>query len=227
MEGYYFDEEKRASRGIGKDFLILSLAISIVFSLAVGFAAFKYITYGNLSPFQRFYFGQFVKSFINQPRSSAKGNYRILVYQAIDPQTKKKDLFLCLENHLSAKTDDDGNVLFDGNKNPQFFIKEDVPYEKGSFTFYPDKIEHGRAHNFFAQSVYKADFLEFFYFPAGGAAFSFVFVLTGLCAFRKKRLKKVLEGKYIRGTQMLSPAQYAREMKKEADGLGIDILTVE
>ena len=108
MEGHYFDEEKRASRGIGKDFLVLSLIVSIIVSLMIGFAAFKYFTYANLSPFQRFYFGQFVTSSINQPRPAAKGDYRILVYQAINPQTKKKDLFLCLENQLLAKTDDEG-----------------------------------------------------------------------------------------------------------------------
>ena len=49
MEGYYFDEEKRASRGIGKDFLVLSLVVSTIVSLAIGFAAFKYFTYANLS----------------------------------------------------------------------------------------------------------------------------------------------------------------------------------
>jgi hypothetical protein len=227
MEEIYFDEVKRAQRGTWKNFVILSLLLSSFVALAIGVLTFSYFTYSSLSPLQKFYFSQYAKSYLNQSNFTRHGKYKILMYQAVDRKTKKKDWYACLEEQLIARTDERGNVMFDQNKNPMFMIRNEVPYEKNSYMFYPDKIEHKWAHDFLSQRIYKTDFPEFFYPGAGGAAFSFVFAFAGMCAFRKKRLSKILEGKYLRGTRLLSPEQYLGEMKTEADGIGINVLTMK
>jgi Type IV secretion-system coupling protein DNA-binding domain len=221
MEAYYFDEEKRAQRGSWKNFVLLALVISGIVGIATGLLIFNYYTYRNFSALQRFYFGQFSKSYLTTDLFK-HGQYKILMYQAINPETKKKDWYACRENDLVAKTDESGDVLFDKNHNPLFLIKNEVKYIKDSYMFYPEKIEHKWAYEFLSKQIFRSDLPELFYVPAGGTFFSFIFAFAGLCTLNKKRLDKALKGKYIRGTRLLSPQEYAREMK-DAEGIGIDI----
>ena len=208
-----------------KRFVPLALLISGTVGLIIGFLIFNFYTYRNLSPLQRFYFGQYSRAYLT-PSLLKYGRYKILMYQAISPETKKKDWHACRESELLVKTDDHGNVDFDENLKPLFYLKNEVKYEKDSFVFYRDKIEHKWAYDFFSNNIYQADLHELFYVPAGGTFFSFVFVFAGLSALNRKRLDKNLKGKFERGTQMLSPREYTRKMKK-ADGIGINIFPVQ
>lgn len=225
MAEHYFDETKRAQRGSWKSFALIALLGSGIVSLIAGFLIFNFYTYRNLSPLQRYYFGQYSKAYLT-PSLLKYGRYKILMYQVINPETKKKDWHACLESELLAKTNDDGNVDFDKNRNPLFYLKNGVKYEKDSFVFYTEKIEHKWAYNFFSNYIFQADLHELFYVPAGGTFFSFVFAFSGLCALNKRRLNRTLKGKYLRGTRLFSPREYVRKMKK-ADGFGIKVLPVE
>jgi hypothetical protein len=223
MSGSYVFSEKGRARRAGKEVYLLFFIVSLLLAFGGGYALFNYYTFNNLSPLQRVYYYQFRDSFARRFNSFSKtANYALFTRVVTDPKTKKEDIFICPEIEMSPKLNDAGKVVFSKDGIPQFLLKGDVPVDKGKFIFGKRELNNEFAYNFFKTKIYDSGYEEFLYIPAIFGLFVFGFSFFGMELFRNKNLAKKLEGDFLRGTRLLSPKEYCREMRN-ADGIGIVI----
>src|SRR5258708_7176891 len=99
---------------------------ALVLALGGGYGIYRYWMVAHLTPFQRFYFGQYWDSSYKSYLRHTKSHYTILARTIADPRTQE-DMTLGLTNsQIEAEVDDEGHLSLDQNGDPTFIIKDCV-----------------------------------------------------------------------------------------------------
>lgn len=194
---------------------------SLILSAMSGYVVFNKVTCRGFSPVQRLYYSQFRTAFIKDAVSITKfGTYAVITRSVTDLKTKKAKILFCREHELSARSDAAGNVRFDSAGIPLVALKNSVPVDKKGFTFEERELEHNWIYRRFADQIFGREFYELFYPAIFVALIVFATVAGGLKAVSSRKLAQKIAGRLLRGTRLLTPAEYARKMKS-AGGIGI------
>jgi hypothetical protein len=189
---------------------------TLMFLIAIGsgYAIHRYWVSADLTPLQRVYFKQYLKSTYRSYLPNARSRYTTLARTIADPQTRKDLQVAVTEDQVDPVLDDQGRIKFDPNHRPIFRIKDGVSFKR---FFWNETITlDAKAHEWFRDTIYSEQSILDIWRPAWlGAILIFSFgtiLLIGLDMFAQRQY---LKGQPVRGTRELLPKAYAREHRKQ------------
>lgn len=180
---------------------------------ASGYGIHRYWVSAELTPLQRVYFKQYLKSTYRSYLPNTRSRYTTLTRTIADPQTKREVALAVVDDQADPVLDDQGRIRFDAKHRPIFRIKDGVPFKRFFWneTIAPDS----KAYEWFRDTIYSEQTIPDIWRPAWlGAILIFSFgtiALIGLDAFAQQQY---LKGQPVRGTRQLLPRAYAREHRK-------------
>jgi hypothetical protein len=180
---------------------------------ASGYGIHRYWVSADLTPLQRVYFKQYLKSTYRSYLPNARSRYTTLTRMIADPQTRKDVALAVVADQADPVLDEQGRIKFDSTHRPIFRIKDSVPFKRFFWneTISPD----AKAYEWFRDTIYGEQSIPDIWRPAWlGAILIFLFgtvFLTGLDMFAQRQY---LKGEPVRGTRELLPKVYAREHRQ-------------
>jgi len=180
---------------------------------ASGYGIHRYWVSAELTPLQRVYFKQYLKSTYRSYLPNAKSRYTTLTRTVAEPHRGKDVALAVVDDQVDPVLDDQGRIKFDPNHRPIFRIKGGVPFKR--FFWNETIASDTKAYEWFRTTIYDGKSIPNIWRPAWLAAvLMFLFgtiLLMSLDAFAQRRY---LKGEPIRGTRELLPKAYAREHRK-------------
>jgi hypothetical protein len=241
-KAHLFSEEGRAGRG-SNVYLLAFTALWLAISCAAGYVYFHNFTKADLTTLQRVYWPQYWWGSLKatllpfEPKSTYVVLTRDLAERPADRKSGVKDggkndagkgqpvTRACLDEEITAYYDEDGYIHKDPNGMPALRLKEAYLPETKKFYWDRPTVKDSIARVWFRDRIYEGKTVTEFYYPAalcGGLLF--VSGMGGAFGFRRRRIKRLLQGKVLRGTRELTPKEYAKEMRRET-GIGIEVFT--
>jgi len=192
---------------------------------AGGYGIHRYWVSPSLTPLQRVYFKQYLKSSYRSYLPNSRSHYTTLTRTIADPQTKKDLGYAVVDEQADPVLDDQGRIKFDPSHRPIFRINDGVPFKR---FFWNETIGlDTKAYDWFLKTIYSDQSIPDIWRPAWlGAILIFLcgtVFLTGLDMFAQRRY---LKGEALRGTREPLPKAYAREHRKHL-GYSFNVYRVE
>jgi hypothetical protein len=180
---------------------------------ASGYGIHRYWVNAELTPLQRVYFKQYLKSTYRSYLPNSRSRYTTLTRTIADPQTRKDVALAVVDDQADPVLDDQGRIKFDPTHRPIFRIKDGVPFKR---FFWNETIGlDTKAYEWFRDTIYSGETIPDIWRPAWlGAILIFLFgtiLLIGLDMFAQRQY---LKGQPVRGTRELLPKAYAREHRQ-------------
>jgi hypothetical protein len=180
---------------------------------ASGYGIHRYWVSAELTPLQRVYFKQYLKSTYRSYLPNSRSRYTTLTRTIADQQTRKDVALAVVDDQADPVLDDQGRIKFDPTHRPIFRIKDGVPFKR---FFWNETIGlDTKAYEWFRDTIYSGETIPDIWRPAWlGAILIFLFgtiLLIGLDMFAQRQY---LKGQPVRGTRELLPKAYAREHRK-------------
>lgn|SRR5574341_215602 len=188
-------------------------ALMLLIAGAASYAIHRYWVSPSLTPLQRVYLKQYLKSTYRSYLPNARSRYTTLAGTIADPQKKKETSAAVVDEQIDPVLDDQRRIKFDANHRPVFRLKDGVPFKRFYWndTIAPD----AKAYEWFRDTIYSGQTIPDIWRPAWlGAILILSFgtiVLTGLDTFAQRQY---LKGQPVRGTRELLPKVYAREHRQ-------------
>ncbi len=177
-----------------------------------GVALHFYWVKPNLTPLQRIYLRQYVRSTFKSYMPRSRSRYTFLTGVVRDPSNGRDVRIMMHDGLVKADFDDEGRIkVRDGY--PVFYLNSDA--EVKQFAWTNEFLIDATAYGWFRRLIYEDQSLIDLWRPAWlGAIVIFLSGtggLTGLYLFAQRRY---VAGQPLRGTRELSPRQYRREHRK-------------
>lgn len=243
-KAYLFSEEGRAGRG-SNVYLLIFTVLWFAVSCAAGYGYFHNFTKANLTTLQRVYWPQYWWGSLKatlipfEPKSTYAVVMRELAERPADRKGGAKDggkndagkgqpvMRACLDEEITAVYDEDGYIHKNPDGMPALRLKAAyVPETKQVYWDRPT-VKDSIARAWFRDNFYQGKTVTEFYYPAalcGGLLF--LSGMGGAFGLRRYRIKRLLQGRVLRGTRELAPKEYAKEMRRET-GVGIEVFAQE
>ena len=209
----FLTEEGRTKRKNAARRICVYATLMFLIAGASGYGIHRYWVSPNLTPLQRVYFKQYLKSSYRSYFSNGRSRYTTLTRTVEDPKTKKDVALAVVDEEADPVLDTDGRIRFDASHRPVFGLKQGVPFKR---FYWNDVIGFDvKAYDWFRQTIYSDQSIPDIWRPAWlGAILIFIFgtiFLTGLDMFAQRQYMK---GQPVRGTRELLPKVYAREHRQ-------------
>ncbi len=177
-----------------------------------GVALHYYWVKPNLTPLQRIYLRQYVRSTVKSYMTRSRSRYTFLTGVVRDPSNGRDVRIMLHDGLVRADFDDEGRIkVKDGY--PLFYLNPDAQVKQ--FAWSNEFLMDATAYRWFRLIIYEDQSLIDLWRPAWlGAIVIFLSGtggLTGLYMFAQRRY---VAGQPVRGTRELSPKQYRREHRK-------------
>jgi len=177
-----------------------------------GFALHYYWVKPNLTPLQRIYLRQYVRSTFKGYMPRSRSRYTFLTGVVRDPSNGRDVRIMLHDGLVKADFDDDGRIkVKDGY--PVFYLNPETQVKQFAWT--NEFLIDATAYGWFRRLIYEDQSLIDLWRPAWLGAIVFFLSgtggLTGLYLFAQRRY---VAGQPVRGTRELSPRQYRREHRK-------------
>lgn len=188
---------------------------------ASGYAIHRYWVSRDLTPLQRVYFKQYLKSTYRSYLPNAKSRYTTLSVILIDPNGKEQKS-AATDLIVEPVLDEDRRIKFDARHYPLFQTREGVPAKK---LYWEERIALDKdAYDWLQTTVYDDQSIPDIWRPAWlGAAVIFIVGLLALIGLDMFAQRRYLKGQPLRGTRELLPKAYAREHRKHL-GYGLTVI---
>lgn len=210
--GFLTEEGRTKSKNAARRVCVYATLMFLVAG-ASGYGIHRYWVSPSLTPLQRVYFKQYLKSTYRSYLPKSRSRYTTLTRTIADPQTKRDMALAVVDDQVEPVLDDQGRIKFDRNHRPIFRIKDGVPFK--SFFWNETISPDTNACEWFRDTIYAERTIPAIWRPAWlGAILIFSFgsiALIGLDAFAQQQY---LKGQPVRGTRQLLPRAYAREHRK-------------
>lgn len=196
-------------------------ALMLVVGLMSGYAVHRYWIGSNLTPLQRVYFPQYLKSAVRGALPGARSHYTTLARTVTNPRTRK-DISLAVQDHeINAVFDEEGYIRRDERGYPLLLLKPEV--ERKKYEWARPLWRDAERYEWLRDNFYEGQGPLEIYRPAWlGGLFVFLFGTGALGALDLFAQRRYLKGEAVRGTRQLSPKEYAREHRKKT-GYGIKV----
>jgi len=180
--------------------------------LIAGFGAYaihRYWVSPNLTPLQRVYFKQYLKSTYRSYLPNAKSHYTTLSTILVDPKGKEQKS-AAIDLMVEPLLDENGRIKFDARYYPLFQTRAGVPAKR---LYWEEKIALDKdAYNWLQTNIYDDQTIPDIWRPAWlGAILIFIFGTIALTAIDMFAQRQYLKGQPVRGTRELLPKVYAHE----------------
>jgi hypothetical protein len=209
----FLTEEGRTRRKNAVGRVCVYATLMFLIAGASGYGIHRYWVSPSLTPLQRVYFKQYLKSTYRSYLPNSRSRYTTLTRTIADPQTRKDVALAVVDDQADPVLDDQGRIKFDPTHRPFFRIKDGIPFKR---FYWNDVIGlDAKAYDWFRGTIYSDQSIPDIWRPAWlGAILIFFFgtiFLTGLDMFAQRRY---LKGEALRGTRELLPKAYAREHRQ-------------
>lgn len=190
----------------------LFAALMFLAAALAGVALHFYWVKPNLTPLQRIYLRQYVRSTFKSYMPRSRSRYTFLTGVVRDPSNGRNVRIMMHDGLVKADFDDEGRIKVK-NGYPVFYLQPDA--EVKEFAWTNEFLIDATAYGWFRRLIYDDLSLIDLWRPAWlGAIVIFLSGtggLTGLYLFAQGRY---VAGQPLRGTRELSPKQYRREHRK-------------
>lgn len=209
----FLTEEGRTRRKNAARRVCVYATLMFLIAGASGYVIHRYWVSAELTPLQRVYFKQYLKSTYRSYLPNSRSRYTTLTRTIADPQTRKDVALAVVDDQADPVLDDQGRIKFDPTHRPIFRIKDGVPFKR---FFWNETIGlDTKAYEWFRDTIYSEQTIPDIWRPAWlGAFLIFLFgtiLLIGLDMFAQRQY---LKGQPVRGTRELLPKVYAREHRQ-------------
>lgn len=189
-------------------FFLLMLPVALTCSYGIH----RFSVKPNLTPLQRVYFGQYLRSSVKSylPRSRSLYTYMSIV--VTDPKTNRDVRLDVRDEHVNPDLDEAGDIkIYRGY--PVFRPKSDVKVKEAAWKqeLIPDK----KAYAWFRAAIYEdQSIIEIWRWAWLGPILILVGGIVGLTTLYKVAQGRYVKGEQVRGTRELLPREYRKEHRK-------------
>jgi hypothetical protein len=228
MKPSLFSEEGRVARHGWSGTMLIAGGL-LILSIMVGYFTFTRFTKPNMTVLQRVYLPAYYHSAWLSTLSpwDTKSNYLLLVRVVADPKTKNETSLLCLDREVGAIYGDDGKIQLTKEGFPDIRIKQSYFDQSKRVGWDRQTWSDGAAYKLFRQFIFEDKaFYQLFYPSLLSGGLIFFPGLIGAVIFQRRRTKRYLKGKPVRGTRELSPKEY-EDLHRRDTGIGLEVLPHE
>jgi hypothetical protein len=190
----------------------LFAVLMFLFSGPSGFAIHYYWVWPSLTPLQRIYLRQYMRSTVKSYIPRSRSRYTFMAGVVRDPETGDDIRIMVPDGLVIPEFDDEGRIKVK-DRYPVFHLRANVQLEQ--FTWANEFLADATVYEQYRYIIYENKSIIDLWRPAWLGAIIFFLTgtggLTGLYMFAQRRY---VEGQPIRGTRELSPRQYRREHRK-------------
>jgi len=203
--------------------------VALSLTIAGGYGFFRSYTRASFTSLQRVYFPAYRSSFLWALLPfDTKSRYVLLACDSVNPETKQLEKLFCRDTQVVAVFDEDGLIRRDRNGLPDLRLKEFYAAQTKKFYWDEDTVSDVKMHDWLREHFYEGKGLLNILFPSVLAGvLLFAIGLIGAHVFKSRSTKRYLKGTVMRGTRELTPKQYGRELRKTANGIGIEAFAQE
>jgi hypothetical protein len=210
--GFLTEEGRTRSKNAARRISAYAVLMFLIAG-ASGYGIHHYWVSLDLTPLQRVYLKQYLKSSYRSCLHNTSSRYTTLARTITNPQTKKEETLAVVDAQVDPVLDDERRIKFDPNHRPVFRIKDGVPFKR--FFWNETIATDTKAYEWFRDTIYSEQTIPDIWRPAWlGAILIFLFgtiLLIGLDMFAQRQY---LKGQPVRGTRELLPKAYACEHRK-------------
>ena len=197
------------------------LAVTLFAAAAGAYGIHRYWVRGNLTPLQRVYIKQYLRSALKSYLPGTHSTYLTLIRTVTDPRTSKDTVLVVRDDEIEPVYDDDGDIRRDQQRYPLLLLKPGVEHKE--YRWDPTTNRDAVMYLWYHDGFYEGQSIPQIWRPAWLGALLIVLCGTGgLLTLDVVAQRLYLRGEAIRGTRELAPKQYAREHRKEG-GYGIKV----
>lgn len=209
----FLTEEGRTRRKNAARRVCVYATLMFLIGGASGYVIHRYWVSAELTPLQRVYFKQYLKSTYRSYLPNSRSRYTTLTRTIADPQTRKDVALAVVDDQADPVLDDQGRIKFDPTHRPIFRIKDGVPFKR---FFWNETIGlDTKAYEWFRDTIYSGQTIPDIWRPAWlGAFLIFLFGTILLIGLDMVAQRQYLKGQPVRGTRELLPKVYAREHRQ-------------
>jgi Type IV secretion-system coupling protein DNA-binding domain len=177
-----------------------------------GFAIHYYWVWPSLTPLQRIYLRQYMRSTVKSYVPRSRSRYTFMAGVVRDPETGDEIRIMVPDGLVIPEFDQEGRIKVK-DRYPVFHLKANVPLEQ--CTWVTEFLADATVYEQYRHLIYEDKSIIDLWRPAWLGAIMFFLTgtsgLTGLYLFAQRRY---VAGQPLRGTRELSPRQYRREHRK-------------
>lgn len=186
--------------------------IMFIVALGSGVAIHFIWVMPSLTPLQRIYLRQYLRSTVKSylPRSQSRYTYLVIVVN--DPKTKRDVEIGARDEQVTPALDAEGRVRIE-NKLPVFRLTADIKFKE--FFWKRQVTTDANAYVWFREAIYEDQSIIDIWRPAWlGAAIIFHFGSVVLTILYHVFQRRFVKGEQLRGTRKLTPGEYRKEHRK-------------
>ena len=149
----FLTEEGRTRRKNAARRICVYATLMFLIAGASGYGIHRYWVSPSLTPLQRVYFKQYLKSTYRSYLPNSRSRYTTLTRTIADPQTKKDVALAVVDDEADPVLDDQRRIKFDPVHRPIFRIKDGVPFKR---FYWNDVIGLDvKAYDWFRKTIYS------------------------------------------------------------------------
>jgi hypothetical protein len=196
-------------------------ALMFLLAGACGYGIHRFWVSPDLTPLQRVYLKQYLKSSYRSYLPNSKSRYTTLAAIVTNPSNGKDVKAGVIDPNVEPVLDEHRHIMFDPRHYPIFRLKPAVEAKK---LFWEVTISRdAEVYNWFRAVIYEDQSIADIWRPAWlGAILIFIHGLLSLMALDIFAQRRYLKGEPLRGTRELLPKAYTREHRKHF-GYGLTV----
>jgi hypothetical protein len=166
----------------------------------------------SLTPLQRIYLRQYLRSTVKSYLPRSRSQYTYLVIVVNDPQTKHDVEIGVSDEQVTPSLDSEGRLKVE-DRLPVFRLTTDIKVKQ--FFWKQQTAPDADAYRWFRKVIYEDQSILDLWRPVWlGAALIFVSGTIGLTLLYQLFQRRFVKGEQVRGTRKLTPGEYRREHRK-------------
>ncbi|HKR15658.1 MAG TPA: type IV secretion system DNA-binding domain-containing protein [Pyrinomonadaceae bacterium] len=188
------------------------LLIMVFVAVGCGFAIHYFYVWPSLTPLQRIYLRQYLRSTVKSYLPRSQSRYTYLVITVSDPKTKRDLEIGARDEQVTPALDAEGRTKIK-NKLPVFRLTADI---KAKAFFWKRQVTpDANAYEWFRKAIYDDQSIIDLWRPAWlGASVIFVVGIVVLTTLYQVFQHRYVKGEQVRGTRKLTPRAYRKEHRK-------------
>lgn len=218
--GFLTEEGRTRSKNAARRMSAYAVLMFLIAG-ASGYVIHRYWLCAVLTPLQRVYFKQYLKSTYRSYLPNSKSRYTTLAALIIDPRNGKEQKVAAIDPMVEPVLDENRHLTFDQRHHPIFRLKPGVAAKK---LFWEESMApDANGYRWLRATAYDDQSIPDIWRPAWlGALLIFFLGTIALGSVDALAQRRYLKGEPLRGTRELLPKAYAREHRKHF-GYGLTV----